>query len=250
MSDWKNKYLPKPIDRKNRNQFHFFRSFKSNLIVVWHSLFPHQWPDIKEMLPDLPYHNDVIAETAFRIYEESRDRINKIEEKSFKLLSYITALLTLSTYLLSIYDDIISVVVLALGIILLLLSLFFSFRGLNIKTIKSVNFNSLYDFENEGKSEEDIQKELSKEYLNASVFNNNIADNQADILKATRFVLIASFTLIFLSSITFLKKDHTSMEDFNNDVNLEIPFEEETTGKDSLNTIESPAIKPDSLLNN
>ena len=247
MSDWKNKYLPKPIDRK---KFHFYKSLKTNLVVVWHSLFPHQLPDIKEMLPDLPYHNDVKAETAFRIYEESRNRINKIEEKSFKLLSYITALLTLSTYLLSVYDDVISVVVLAVGIILLLLSLFFSFRGLNIKTIESVNFNSLYDFENEGKSAEDIQKELSEEYLNASVFNNNIADNQADILKATRVVLIASFMLIFLSSITFLIKDHTSMEDFKNNVNIEIPFEEETTGTDSLNTIESPAIKPDSLLNN
>ena len=246
MTDWKNKYLPKPIDRKSIKEFYIFKSFKSNLILVWHSLFPHKLPDIKETLPDLPHHNEDIAETAFRIYEESRDRINKIEEKSFKLLSYITALLTLSTYLLSVYESIFGIILLAIGLILLLLSLFFSFRGLNIKLIKSVNFNSLYDFKNEGKSEIEIQKQFSKEYLNASVFNNNIADNQADILKATRFVLIFSFLFIFLSSIPFLYKKHTSIEYLSTKEKNNTTFIEETNDSNSIITTESPEIKPES----
>lgn len=200
--NWASKYLQPPVDAKGFKEIHPFRSLKDSIILLFHSIRPHKVPELNEKLPQIPVNTDNVYNSSTKMYDESQERIKDVESKSFNLLSYITALTTVAIFLLSEFKSTTGLILLSISSVLLFISLFLSFRGLSIKNIKTVFINTLYAFERDDKSKKSIEDSLTREYLIASIYNNNVADNQVDILKSTRFLLSFSMILI-ITSLTF-----------------------------------------------
>lgn len=204
--DWQDKYLCPNVEKEKFSFKKIRKIVKDFFILLVHSISFHENPRKPlEVLPDfISQDDDFILSICKGFYDDANDRIDKIEEKAIKLLSYISALFAFLSFAFINTSFIFSQVIFLVAMILLVLSIFISFRCVNIKSRETIFLPSIYDFSHEQPRENFNKKDIAKHYLNASIFNQNIADNSADILKISRCMLaIALFTGIlgFISGI-------------------------------------------------
>jgi hypothetical protein len=169
--------------------------------LIIHSLWFHENPqDPKTRLPEINSDDDKLYDISKNIYESSLSRINKLEEKSFKLLSYYTALFALLSfmYLQTPSNSNIKALII-LSLVPSLVSIGISFRCINIKSTKNIFIDSVYELEKEVPTEEFNKKNLIKSFLECAIFNENVADNTVDMLNGARYTLVLS---LFFCMIT------------------------------------------------
>ena len=137
-------------------------------------------------------------------YNDANERIDKLEEKAIKLLSYVSALLHLY---LRIYNTsiIITKLILAISMVLLVLSMLISFRCVNVKGRKSFFIPDVFNFESDVPKDNFDKKVISKKLLNSAIYNQNIGDNTADILKAARYILALALIVSTIGFITGIR---------------------------------------------
>ncbi|MCZ8091204.1 hypothetical protein [Flavobacterium sp.] len=195
-------FLHKPITTSKIN---FWSTFKNNLELIYHSLLPHAFPvepnskitkkSIKKRDIDLVY------ESSIEIYKDSKERINSLENKAFNLMTYISAITALLIFLLDKELNTITKILAFTSILTLILALLISLRCIGIKTQKTLFINSMFEFNDNQLPKSKSKKHIAAELINNAIFNQNIADNTTDILKASRMLL---FCGIILSLVTFL----------------------------------------------
>ncbi|MCD8416047.1 hypothetical protein G1J88_11585 [Tenacibaculum dicentrarchi] len=194
-------YIYKPIKREKIN---FISSLKSNIELIYHSLLPHSLPDepkFKITAESIEEKNvDVIYESSIEIYKDSKERIKSLESKAFNLMTYISAITAILIFLLNKEINNTTKTLAVISIVVLILALLISFRCIGIKVQKTLFINSMFEFKKE-KIRATNKKYISAELINNALFNQNIADNTTDILKASRILLFYGITL---SSISFL----------------------------------------------
>lgn len=194
-------YLYKPIKREKIN---FISGFISNLELIYHSILPHSFPiepKCKITAESIEEKDiDVIYESSLEIYKDSKERIKSLESKAFNLMTYISAITAILVFLLDKEINSTTKTLAVISIIVLILALLISLRCIGIKVQKTLFINSLFVFK-KSKTKTTDKKHISAELINNALFNQNIADNTTDILKASRILLVYG---IILSSISFL----------------------------------------------
>jgi hypothetical protein len=195
-------FLHKPI---MTSKIKIWSTLKNNFELILHSLLPHSFPvepiskitkkSIKKRDIDLVY------ESSIEIYKDSKERINSLESKAFNLMTYISAITAILILLLDKEISTITKTLAIISIFVLILALLISLRCIGIKTQKTLFINSMFDFDNSQLPKSKNKKNITVELINNTLFNQNIADNTTDILKASRILL---FYGIIISSITFL----------------------------------------------
>lgn len=198
-----------PLVEKDFSIKGIWERFKRVLPIMWHGIIPHknaqnpptELPDINVSVTD----ESILFSTTMEIYKEANDRIEKLEEKAFKLLTYISALSALILYFLSRIASAISSVFIIVSIILLFIAIILSLRCIGTKTRKSIFIDTIYNFEN-SPPVQNSKNQLIKSILDSAVYNQSVADNTADILKASRYFLTSGFLFAFMGVFLSISK--------------------------------------------
>jgi len=206
-------YFPPLIGRKKIN----FKKIFFPLTIIWHALTPHESAKgaKKKIKGDFfnlkdeqiePYYNSCL-----QMYQESKARISKLEEKAFKLVSYISALSALLVFFLGQNIELFTKVSVLTAITVLVLALIISLRCVGIKTQYSTHFTTLFSQYTKGDSLVlKNRREICADLCNFTIYNQNVADNTADILKGARYMLTIGIFTTALSLISyFVKMDNT-----------------------------------------
>jgi len=198
-------FLYEPI---NTDKINIPKSLKNNLALIYHSLLPHSFPiepkskiteeSIKEKDVDLIY------ESSLEIYKDSKERISSLESKAFNLMTYISAITAILIFLLDKQINQLTKILAIISISILILALLISLRCIGIKTQKTLFINSMFDFKKNKEPKSRNKKHISVELINSSLFNQNIADNTTDILKASRTLLFYGIIFSTLSFLTYI----------------------------------------------
>lgn len=199
---WQEKYLPPQIDSKKITFRYLWKLIKKVSFAIKHSLWFHEIPkEANSELPDISSDDEKLYEVTKNIYDESLNRINKLEEKSFKLLSYYTALFAFLSfiYFQTPTNSLVQLLILS-SLVLLLISILISFRCLNIKNTQQIYINSIYNFDIEDPVENFNRKKIIKTHLECATYNENVADNTVDMLNGARYTLVLSLVLCLISS--------------------------------------------------
>lgn len=199
MSELKD-FLYKPI---KAGKIGILSLLKSNFEIIYHSLLPHALPEEPEekITVDSIKEKDVdlIYESSLEIYKDSKERIKALESKAFNLMTYISAITAILIFLLNKEINAFTKVLTIISILILILALLISLRCIGIKTQKALFINSMFEFGKKAPKSKN-KKHISVELINNSLFNQNIADNTTDILRASRILL---FYGIIFSSVSF-----------------------------------------------
>ncbi len=138
----KRQYYPPLIDSKNFSSDYLKKLFEKIVFSFKHSIFPHEFPkDPEKELPTIEFkaYSNALYDICKKIYDESMDRIDKLENKSFKLLSYIGAFFIFLSFMYSCYkDSTLLKIVLFISIIPLIISIIISLRCISVKVIKNI----------------------------------------------------------------------------------------------------------------
>jgi hypothetical protein len=191
-----------------------WKLIKKISFAVKHSLWFHDIPkEPANELPAISNDDDKLFEVTKNIYDESLNRINKLEEKSFKLLSYYTALFAfLSFVYFQTPTNAIAQILILSSLVLLLISILISFRCLNIKNTQQIYINSIYNFDLEEPTENFNKKSLIKTFLQCAIYNENVADNTVDMLNGARYTLVLSLIFCLVSSFFVINNGLNSKE--------------------------------------
>jgi hypothetical protein len=202
MQQWHDKYLAPQVGKEKLSYKIVKNTIFEFFILLIHSLSPHEFPkEPPEKLPKIKSKNhNEIYNICKDMYTGSNQRIDNLEDKAIKLVSFITVLFALISFaFLNIASTGVKYILLA-SMLLLLLAILISFRCVNIKSRQSMFLPSIYDFDSFEKPVEDFDlNNYSEKMLQAAVFNQNVADNTADILKSTRNLLFLSICLIVIA---------------------------------------------------
>jgi hypothetical protein len=198
-----------PLVEKDFSLKGIWERFKIVFPIMWHGIIPHKnaqnppndLPDLNISVTD----ESVLFSTAMEIYKEANDRIEKLEEKAFKLLTYISALSALILYFLSKINSPASRIFVIISVLLLFIAILLSLRCLGTKTRKSLFIDSIYNFENSKPVQKD-KNQLIKFFLDCAIYNQTVADNTADILKASRYFLTFAFIVAFIGVFLNISK--------------------------------------------
>lgn len=202
-----NDYFPPLIDSEKISFKKIKNIISDVLFALPHSLSFHmKLKEPKKELPEITNEDDCLYETAKEIYEESFKRIDKLEEKAFKLLSYYTILLGGVSYVLAESDfSLVSKIFLGISFLFIIWSIIISFRCLNIKGIQHKYISDIYDFKSDPPKTSFSKKSLIKTHLNSAIRNDRVADNVVDLHNAARYCLIISSIVFFIAiSIAFI----------------------------------------------
>lgn len=196
------KYLYKPIEKDKIN---FFKNIINSISIIYHSFFPHKLPvqPDKQLTVDsiTDESEEIIYDNAIEIYKNSKERIIALESKAFNLTTYISALTALLIFLLDKELNLIAEILAFIGIGILLLALLLSLKCIGVKSQKTLFIDTLFEFNNTNEfPKSSNKKQISIGLINATLFNQNIADNTTDVLKASRSLLILG---IISSVVTF-----------------------------------------------
>lgn len=194
---WTEKYLCPQVkkDKFNWKRIKFvIEDFKE---IMLHALSFHQQPqEPQEQLPEFKTKDiELVYSVCKEFYNNANDRIDKLEDKAIKLLSYISALFAFISFLFVNTQFIFTKIMLIISLIALVLALLISFRCVNIKGRKSLFIPSVYNFDEDIPKENFEKKIIAKRLLNSAIYNENIADNTADILKASRYALALAIAI-------------------------------------------------------
>ena len=183
------------------------KGLKSSLQVLLHGLLPHQAAKPAEeqfKAENISVDEEYLAEVAMELYNESTKRIDALEEKGFKLLTYISAISAISVYFISTAISGYFKYTVVLSLITLVLAIIISLRCIGIKSQKALFIDSLFTFYPDSPPVSKQKKEIIAGLINCATFNQTVADNTADILRASRFMLSIGIWTTAISCIFFL----------------------------------------------
>ncbi len=197
---WQDKYLSPSIEREKFKFSKLKRMFFDFKEIFMHAISFHKRPQYPpNELPDFESQDtEIIYMTCKQFYDDANNRIDNLEDKSLKLLSYITALFAFISFAFINTNSIGTKILLLASIIFLILSIIISFRCVNVKGRQSLFLPSVYDFSNNNASDNFDKRVIAKKMLNSAIFNQNVADNTADILKAARYTLTIAITVCII----------------------------------------------------
>lgn len=199
---WTEQYLCPLVERDKFKWNKVGNILKDFFEVMIHALSFHKQPEkpLKE-LPELKDDNIELSYTVCKeFYKDANDRLDKLEDKAMKLVSYISALFAFISFAFINTQFIATKIILMTSIIFLILAIIISFRCVNVKGRQALFIPDVYNFEGDVPEENFSKKNISKKLLNHAIYNQNIADNTADILRAARYALAVS---IIISLIGF-----------------------------------------------
>lgn len=196
-----NDYIFEPIAK---DKIMLFKPIMKNLELIWRSLLPHALPVDREdqiKIDSIDDTNlDIIYDSSLEIYKNSKERISSLESKAFNLMTYISAITAILFFLIDKNINSLTKALAIFSLALLICALLISLRCIGIKTQKTLFIDSMFEFNDNSNPKSKNKKEISIDLINNALFNQCIADNTADILKASRILL---FYGIIFSSITF-----------------------------------------------
>lgn len=246
MSDY-TKYIP-PLVEPETNVKKWFSGFRSFFAILYHGIIPHKNPKDAELNLTENDFKDISGEEfatfqqiATSMYDDSRNSIKSIEEKSFKLLTYISALSAILFFFLSKKINTYITVLIIISLLLLVIAIIVSLRCVNLKYQKALFINTAFNFKDKVKPYS--AKHITAELMNFAVFNRNVANNTADILKSARHFVSLGIIFTFLSLILFFTSNNSGVKI--NKVNA--PFDDQTVILEHLKTIKKQTMELESL---
>ena len=227
MDNWQDKYLCPLIEREKFSLKKIKKLIDDFIFLFKHSISFHEQPkEPNEELPDFTFEDaDMIYNVCREFYDNANERIDKLEEKAIKLLSYVSALFAFISFAFINTSIVLTKVILVASMVLLVLSMLISFRCVNVKGRKSFFVPDVFDFESDIPKDNFDKKVISKKLLNSAIYNQNIGDNTADILKAARYILALALIVSTIGFITgiggyFKTSDATTTVKIENQVEL------------------------------
>lgn len=199
-------YQP-PLVQPERNIKKLIKKIKGDFEVLLHGIRPHQgakFPEKKFNNSNFASDDEYLYQTVFDIYRESCGRISSLEEKAFKLLTYISAVSAVLIYFLSQEISGLYRIIVIISIILLSIAIIISLRCIGIKQQMALYINTVFNFAKDSEPTTRDKKSIMAEVISSAVFNHNVADNTADILRASRMMLIFGILTTIISSVFFL----------------------------------------------
>lgn len=189
-----------PLIEKEFNFKKIFKRIFRIFPIMWHGIVPHKnakFPTKK--LPEFSLNSEnenILVDTVKEIYKEANERIDNLEEKAFKLLTYISSLSAVVLFLLSKTDTQFVIIFLIFSLIFLFAAILLSLRCINVKIRRTIFIDALFNFEDNEPSQKS-KNEIVTSYLDCAVYNQTVADNTTDILKASRYFLTFAFLFAF-----------------------------------------------------
>ena len=241
------KYIP-PLVEPEINPKKWFSGFKSFFSILYHGIIPHKNPKEAELkleegnLKDIPDKElNTFYQTAISMYDDSRDSIKSIEEKSFKLLTYISALSAILFFFLSKEINALITILIIVSLTLLVISMVISLRCVGLKFQKALFIKTAFDFDK--KVEPKKERHIIAELMNFAVFNRNVANNTADILKAARHFLSLGIVFTVFSLILFFTANNKD-EKINK---VSVTFEDKSIMLEYIRTLDKQSIELEKL---
>jgi hypothetical protein len=184
-----------------------WKDFISNFEILKHSLVPHQHAaEAAKKFEASHFQSDAshTFEVSIEMYKESTKRIDALEEKGFKLLTYISAVSAILIYFLS--KDIIGYYkfFVITSLFFLIIAIIISLRCISIKYQRVLFIDALFKFGPDAEPVTKDKKAVIAEILNCTVYNQTVADNTADILKGARIMLSYGIFTTVISCVFFL----------------------------------------------
>ena len=196
---------------------------KKFLISAWeillHGVLPHaraKGPSKTFNSDNLKDEDDFLFLTANDFYKETSERIEFLEEKGFKLMTI---------YLLSTDPGGLYKWSIIISLIPLTLALLISLRCIGVKSQKALYIDSLFEFKETEDStpKNKSKKDITAALINCGVFNQNVADSTADLIKATRLMLSLGIILTLLSCCLYLATGDNKKKESQNSVLISFP---------------------------
>lgn len=197
-----------PLVEKETNVRNILRKALGAISVIWHGLLPHKQPKEAEKKITKYYfpekdEDDTYYSTSMEMYRESKDRIQHLEEKAFKLLTYISAVSAILFFFLSAeLKGIINIIVIS-SIALLVVAMVISLRCIGAKVQKALFIDTIIDFDGSKAIRPKSKSEITAEIVNCTVYNQTVADNTADILKASSYILSVGILTTVVAFVVF-----------------------------------------------
>ncbi len=197
---WTDDYLPPFIEARKLGFSEMKRMFTRVIFALKHSIrFHSSVQEPKKPLPEISNENMKFYDLSKEIYDESIQRIEKLEGKSFKLLSYYTILLGfLSFFVMKSNFSLLSKILFVLSSMFILWSIIISFRCLNLKSLTKIYLPDIYNFDHGQPVESFDEKKIVIARLNCAIKNDVIADNTAELHNAARYSLTIGL-IVFLA---------------------------------------------------
>ena len=175
------------------------------------------------------------------MYDDSRDSIKSIEEKSFKLLTYISALSAILFFFLSKEINTLITILIIVSITLLVIAMVISLRCVGLKMQQAIFIKTAFDFDN--KVEPKKERHIIAELMNFAVFNRNVANNTADILKAARHFLSLGIVFTVFSLMLFFTANNTDKK-----INkVSVSFDDQSIIAEHIKILEKQSIELEKL---
>lgn len=225
-----------PIRKREKDFKKTFKSLNGALEIIYHSLVPHKQPKEAEKAIDETYFtikgiDETYYSASLEMYKESKERIKQLEEKAFKLLTYISALSAILFFFLGKEIEGITKVLVIVSIGILVVALIISLRCVGTKSQKAFFINAIFNFD-EKNIVSKSQNKIAAELMNCAVFNQGVADNTADILKASRYTLSIGIITTVIALVLFTTNDTPSSSKELQTINVQFS---DTTIVDTLN---------------
>lgn len=197
-----------PLVQPEKRMFRkVWKDFVGNFEILKHALVPHEnAKDAVKKFEAAHFQTEAAYtfEIAMEMYKESTKRIDALEEKGFKLLTYISAVSAILIYFLSKDISGFYKFFVILSLFFLVVAIIISLRCISIKFQKVLFIDALFRFEANSEPATKDKKSVTAEILNCTVYNQTVADNTADILKGARIMLSLGIFTTIISCIFFL----------------------------------------------
>jgi len=198
-----------PLVNREKKIKPIWQSFTSSWEILVHGLVPHEKAKgaskgIKGS--NIDSDDDKVSELLIELYKESTKRISDIEEKGFKLLTYISAVSAISVYFLSTDISGWYKACVIVSLLFLVLAIVISLRCIGVKGQKALFIDGLFEFKIDSEPVAKSKKDILANLINCAVYNHGVADNTADILRASRIMLSLGIFATVISCIFFLSK--------------------------------------------
>jgi hypothetical protein len=232
------------------------KKIKGFFVILIHALLPHEIPaqPNKKIISDhiTEENADIQYDLSLEFFKESNETIDSLEEKGFKLLTYITAIAAVPIYLLTTASQDELRLFIYISLITNGIALLISMRCIGVKIRRGIHLTTLFKFDDlPGTAPVDYDKKrITANLINMSVHNYNVATNTADVYNATRkMLLICMFFTLVACCVHFLP---TSSKHKEEPVRNIVSFSDSTFLKElskKQNTLDSLIILNRSLQN-
>lgn len=215
MNDLSN-YMP-PLIKAKSSFKNIFEGSKSFFLDLKHGIIPHEQPEeakselSKKDLKGVKKNElNTFFQIALNMYEDSKGSIKSIEEKAFKLLTYISAISAILLFFLSKEVNIIVMILITVSLTLLVFAMVISLRCVGLKAQKALYISTAFKFGEKVTPKK--ERQIIAELMNFTVYNRNVASNTADILKAARHFLSLGIAFTVLSLVLFFTVNNSEMK--------------------------------------